>query len=105
MIKKCGSRPTFGAQATAVGWKVVLWLKRRGTVATRGGLSKGGRPPLDPPPCSAGEHYPALQRTVRAMGESGGNAHLSYRRQVLLRRLAESVTDGSLIAHIHSISM
>jgi hypothetical protein len=105
MIKKCGSRPTFGAQDTAVGWKVVLWLKRRGTVASRRGLSKGGRPPLEPPPCAAAEQYPALQRTVRAMGESGSDAHLPYRRQVLLRRLAESVTDGSLIAHIHPMSM
>jgi hypothetical protein len=105
MIKKGGSRPTFGAQAAAVGWKVVLWLKRPGTVPSRRGLSKGGRPPLDAPPGCAGEQYPALQRTVRAMGESGVNAHLSYRRQVLLRRLAESVTGGSLIAHIHSISM
>src|SRR5215217_7137005 len=105
MIKECGSRPAFGAQAAAVGWKVVLWLKRRGTVPGQRRLSAGGRPPLDPLSCSAGERHPALQRTVRAMGESGRNAHLSYRRQVLLRRPAESVTDGSLIGHIHSISM
>jgi hypothetical protein len=105
VIKNCGRGPALGAQSAEVGREVVLWLKSRRTVTSHASLSKGGRPPFNPPPRSAAELDTALQRTVRAVREGRGGAHLLYRGQRLLRGAAGRVTDCSLVAHIWLIGM